>query len=402
MMPRPLLVWLGLLMLPALPAMSALAADVARPLFVEAEVDRAAPWVQSQVTYTLRAWQGSDLRELVLAGPQARLAEVRPLGPATVREAERAGRRYRVHEQRFAVLPFASGEVELAGAHLAGKPPGSARPLRIEAPTITLRVRPVPTAADGARWLPAEDVVLTETWLPAGGPATDAAPLLRRIRIEARGVQAAQIPELRPEIPGVSVLALPPRLETRIEGTRVIGVREQDFQLIPLRPGPLAVPALELIWWKVPAGTQEVGAGSTAIVRLPARTLAVGAAQGAAAATSGGSEIWPWAAGGLTLLALALLTLRHQPRRYPFWTLRRACRDRDAAAAHRALLAWAARRWPDAPPASLPEFAARLPAGELVTALITLDRQLYGRAGGNWQAQHLWRAVLRTWSHPCL
>jgi hypothetical protein len=60
-------------------------------------------------------------------------------------------------------------------------------------------------------------------------------------------------------------------------------------------------------------------------------------------------------------------------------------------------LAWAARRWPDAPPASLPAFAARLPAGELATALTTLDRQLYGRAGGNWQAQHLWRAVLRGW-----
>ena len=198
MMPRPLLAWLGLLALPALtslPAMSALAADVARPAFVEAEVDRGTPWVQSQVTYTLRAWQGSDLRELVLAGPQARLAEVRVLGPATVREAERSGRRYRVHEQRFAVLPFASGEVELAGAHLAGKPPGTTRPLRIEAPAITLRVRPVPPEADAARWLPADDVVLSETWSPAGGEAAVGKPLLRRIRIEARGVEATQIPE---------------------------------------------------------------------------------------------------------------------------------------------------------------------------------------------------------------
>ncbi len=395
MMPRRLLACLALLMLPTLPA---LATDAARPLIVEAEIDRAAPWVQSQVTYTLRAWQGSDLRELVLAGPQARLAEVRALGPATVREAERAGRRYRVHEQRFAVLPFASGDVELGGAHLAGKPPGSSRPLRIEASTITLRVRPVPAAADAARWLPADGVVLTESWSPANGEAMDGAPLLRHIRIEARGVEAAQIPELRPEIPGASVLALPPRLDTRVEGGRVIGVREQDFQLIPLRPGPLAIPALELPWWDLSAGAPRVGAGTTAIARLPARTLTLGAAPGAATPTSGGGlELGPWAVGGLTLLAVILLVLRLQTHRHPFWALRRACRDRDAPAARRALLTWAAQRWPDAPPVSLPEFAGRLQRDELADALRILDRHIYGPAANDWRPQGLWGAALRTW-----
>lgn len=387
MMLRPLLACLGLLVLPALPALPALAADVARPLIVEAEVDRDAPWVQSQVTYTLRAWQGSDLRKLVLAGPQARLAEIRPLGPVAVREAERAGRRYRVHEQRFAVLPFASGSVELSGAHLAGKSPGSSRPLRIEAPTITLRVRPVPAAADAARWLPADDVVLTETWSPASGEATDSTPLLRRIRIEARGVEATQIPELRPEIPGASVLALPPRLETRIEGTRVVGVREQDFQLIPLRSGPLAVPALELPWWKV-------GADATAIARLPARTFTIGVAAPSTATAPPprtGHDAWPWVAGALALAVAAWLALRL--RRHPLWALRCACRAGDGGSAHRALLAWAARRWPHSPPGSLPEFAARLPAGELAMALAALDRQLYGPTGDGWPAQRLWRAV---------
>lgn len=376
MMPRRLLACLGLLVLPALPALAAPAADVARALLVEAEVDRAAPWVQSQVTYTLRAWQGSDLRELVLAGPQARLAEVRPLGPVAVREAERAGRRYRVHEQRFAVLPFASGDVELGGAHLASKPPGSTRPLRIDAPTITLRVRPVPAAADAARWLPADDVVLTETWSPAGGEATDAAPRLRRIRIEARGVEGAQIPELRPEIPGASVLALPPRLETHIEGTRVVGVREQDFQVIPLRPGPLAVPALELTWWNISAQThaetQKVGAGATAIARLPARTFDVAAP---AAPSSEAPPPWPRIAALLLGLGGLALGLRRSA-----WWLRLACHVADSARARDAALDWGARRFPTAPPRSLPELAARLPTSELGTALIALDRQIYGRA----------------------
>ena len=194
------------------------------------------------------------------------------------------------------------------------------------------------------------------------------------------------------------MLALPPRLDTRVEGGRVVGMREQDFQLIPRKPGPLAVPALELSWWDLSSGAPKVGAGSTAISRLPARTLIIGGAPGATAtASGGGSKLWPWAAGGLALLALALLALRLQPRRHPLWALRRACRDGDAAAAHGALLAWAARRWPDAPPASLPEFAGRMESGELADALRALDRRLYGPAANNWRPHGLWRAALRAW-----
>lgn len=378
-MMRRLLARFGLLALTALPA---LAADLARPLIVEADVDRAAPWVQSQVTYTLRAWQGSDLRELVLAGPQARLAEVRALGPVTVREAERAGRRYRVHEQRFAVLPFASGEVELVGAHLAGKPPGSSRALRIEAPAITLRVRPVPPQADAAHWLPADDVVLAETWSPSSGAASDGTPLLRRIRIEARGVEAAQIPELKPEIPGAGVLALPPRLDTRIEGGRMVGVREQEFQLIPLRPGPLEVPALELAWWKVSPETQEVGAGDTAIAGLPARSIGAPASAAAPSALAVAASARPWSGIALALAALALAAWLAPRLRRSAWWLGLACRSTDPARARNAALDWGARRWPAAPPRSLPELAARLPAGGPGAALLGLDARLYGPETG--------------------
>lgn len=352
-------------------ALPALAAEVARPVFVEAEVDRDAPWVQSQVTYTLRAWQGSDLRELSIHGPQARLAEVRTLGPVTVREAERGGRRYRVHEQRFAVLAFASGNLELDGAHLAGRPPGATQSIRVDAPPITLRVRAAPAAA-AAGWLPATKVLLTETWPAATAPATRDTAILRRIRIAAHGVEAAQLPELRLDIPGARVLALSPRLENGVDGGQIIGVREQEFQILPLGDGPLTAPAIELPWW-------NVGADSTAIARLPARTLAVSPA-GRSAGAREAPALWLWIA--LTLPALAALAWLAPRLRRSAWRLRLACRAGNPATARDAALNWGARRWPTAPPRSLPELAARLPAGELAAMLLALDARLYGPETG--------------------
>ena len=68
-----------------------------------------------------------------------------------------------------------------------------------------------------------------------------------------------------------------------------------------------------------------------------------------------------------------------------------ACRDQDAEAAARALLALGRMHWPDDAPGNLEELAARLSAGK--AQLHALDRVLYGPAGGSWPADQLWQAL---------
>lgn len=370
-------------------ACSAMTAGAEPALRVEAEITPAQPRVQSQAIYTLRALQGADVRDIVLVAPQAALAELRPLGATTLREVERKGRRYRLHERRFAVLPLASGSLLLSGAHVSGRAAGSATVARWEAPPLSIEVKAVPPGIDAARWLPAQQLALSETWSPAGDSLAQDSHVRRSIRIEARGVTAAQIPELIPEIPGMRVTPLPPRLETRVEGNWLVAVREQDFLLLPLHAGTISVPPLQLGWW-------QVGAGATVIASLPPRTLDVAgmAAHGSPPSSHDRFGMLP-ATGALLLLLGASVWLGGRLRRHPLWALRRACATDNPAAARSALLEWAATRWRDEPPRSLPAIAARLARDHhAVAALNDLDRHLYGCAASPWEAQQVWRLAL--------
>ncbi len=70
-----------------------------------------------------------------------------------------------------------------------------------------------------------------------------------------------------------------------------------------------------------------------------------------------------------------------------------ACERNDPRAAATALLAWAAQRWPDAPPSGLRALAERVDRGG--PAIRALERRLYGAPDGqaDWQGEALWLAV---------
>jgi hypothetical protein len=400
----------GLLAGAAMTAVTTLAAGTEPPLMVEADLTPAQVRVQAQAIYTLRALQGTDLRDIRLNGPQVPLADVHALGPTRVREVERGGRRYRLHERRFAILPFASGSLELTGAHVSGRLPGAAVASRWEAPARTVAVQPVPRGIAADHWLPADQLTLSETWSPDTAALPPDGTVQRSIRIEAQGVAAAQIPPLIPEIPGMRVSPLPARLENRIAAEVLIGVREQGFQLRPLQPGQVRVPALHLTWWKV-------GAGDTAIASLPPRTLAFGgpATEPASAPSSLPArlttppgplpdsppgetrQVMAGATGASLLLALCgAFWLGLGFRRHPLREVRRACASNDPVAAGKSLLVWAGKRWPTDPPQSLPALAARLATSDhTARALAELDRYCYGPPTHAWQGCALWRLVIR-------
>jgi hypothetical protein len=71
--------------------------------------------------------------------------------------------------------------------------------------------------------------------------------------------------------------------------------------------------------------------------------------------------------------------------------LQDACTRNDPAAAHRALLAWAQARWPDAGSGAWRELCAACgPA--LRREIEALDRALYGRQAQAWSGTALWRS----------
>lgn len=371
--------------------LAALPVAASPDLFLETEVEPARVVVQTQAVYRLRFFQGVDVNGLKITGPSAALADFRQIGETRVSEAVRDGRRYRVHERTYAVFPFASGGLEIAGARAegqvaasTGKFPDGRRVIRLEAPPRLLTVLPAPAAVG----LPAKSLALSETSsMPAAGAMGVGEVLLRRIRIEAAGVDAGQLPEIRVEVPGMSVYAEPARLENQFRGEESIASREQVFRLVPLRPGTMTMPAVHLRWWKADAG-------EAAVAVLPARKVRVVAA-GAAAGISNNmvaGDSPPYLAlsiaGGLLVVGAAG-GWRCRAAARAAWRLHRACRAGDVEAVRDGVLAWAAARWPGPPPLTLGALAEGLGEDPARRALAELDRSLYGPAAGGLAGKQL-------------
>jgi hypothetical protein len=68
--------------------------------------------------------------------------------------------------------------------------------------------------------------------------------------------------------------------------------------------------------------------------------------------------------------------------------LTQACNDNDARAAARALLDWAAARWPDNPPRNLGAVASRLES-DAAAEVRRLDQSLYAPGGVVWEGAAL-------------
>lgn len=403
-------------------------ADHARTLWLEATLDPPTPYTQAQAIYTLRLYQAVSTRELQFHGPVAALADIRPIDGERISELTRNGQRYRVTERRYAIFPFASGDIALANAHVTAQVnrPGADTLQRIDAPATPFAALPIPAPAGTAGWIPARTLTLSEHWSPAPSAARSGQALRRTLRIEAKGVDAAQLPLLDASGTGYSAHPQAPRLDNRSEDGWTIGTREQTWLIVPTHPGQLTLPALQLPWWNVltrqpqtaslPALTLDVGDGAvhTPPPAAPPSTSSATQQTGADTLTTLPVKspddnarlllvtLATFAAVGLVALSLQLRRWLHTTA--PLRRLRAACRQHDAQAARDALAALA-RLHGIPPPHSLPAIARELGEAPLAQALITLDRHLYGQPGPAWdgttllaalRSRHSWPARTRT------
>lgn len=390
-------------------------------------------YLNAQAIYTLRFYQAIDVRELHLQAPEVGFAELRQIGEDRIDQVTLDGRRHRVTERRYAVFPFASGTLAASGVHAAGlvavpgAAPGTRAPVRLDAPAATLDVLPVPPQAGTGPWLPARALTLSESWSPDPQEARVGQALVRTLRIEASGLDAAQLPELVPSGDGFSAHPGPPRLENRFDDVWNIGSREQDWRIVPARAGTLSVPEIRLDWWDTRSGERRTA-------RLPGRTFEVadvlpspllttesvdaanpddeatpaqlppeaadpveeaGAADDVTGAGTPRAHAYPLIVSVLLLLLVlaAYLTWRYtrRPDQVSLRALRAACRRNDPCAARDALLAWAAASRACGRPQTLGKVLPFVPGPLSRCAIAELDRCLYGPAGQRWRGAQLAR-----------
>lgn len=337
---------------------------------LETEMLQPRTMVQTEAIYRLRFYQGVAIRDLDIEPPSLPLAEVRPSGTQRVFETQREGRRYRVHERHYAIFPYASGDLKITGARVNGVLPSASldekkRRLRLQGDTLALAVQPLPAG----HFLAAHALTLSEQWeVPDPAAYHPARWLRRQIRIEARGIDATQIPELTLDIPGYAIHPDSARLENRSENGMAVATRIQTYQLVPQRDALPDIPALSLRWWRIGDQTSQLAA-------LPARPFATTALASAPKIARPPPVNLALACllGGLVVFA----GIRRRAIRLE-WQLQRAMAGGNPTIVRDAILALAARRLPAAPPSSLGALAGILDDPEARGAAQGLERIIYG------------------------
>jgi hypothetical protein len=392
-----------------------------KDVFVEATVDPASAYVGQQMVYTVRLFFATDLTSGALEDPQVAGIDFRRLGDEINYQAERGGRRYNVIERRYAATPQREGHLQIPAVAFQGESVnmanpdaffGNGTPITAASPAVDIDVRPAPTQAAQAAWLPARSLNLTLDGGPSHGDLHVGEPLNLVMNVQAVGLPYEALPALSlPALDGATVYPDKPVNGTRVEGQWLVGRRQQSFAVVPNRAGTLSIPETTLTWWNVVENHAETA-------RIPAQTFNVLAAAGAPATPAAPApqvnaapvdaaptqapvvvqHAW-WRNVALASLGLWLLTVLA----WLIWRARRgkpaqaaspveakgtasqlraafltAARGKDAAEQAGALLAWAQAERSTL--RNLGELAHALSAGPQREAIDALQRKRYGGA----------------------
>jgi len=424
-------------------------------IFLEAKVDMQSVYVQSQVIYTVRLYRAVEIREGSLTEPDLSDAVVERLGEDVTFQTRRDGRLYQVTERRFAIFPQKSGTFPIASTVFQGQVVDNrnsnrrsndpfdrffqnqrTKRVRVKSDAVEINVNPQPDDAEGDFWLPAKRIILTESWSPEPPQFKVGEPVTRTLRMEAFGLTAAQLPELKPlSSSGLKQYADQPMVKTGMQDGMLVGVREEKFAIVPTQSGKIILPELRLYWWDTEMNKQEVITIPPKVIDVapgeitspnnnipvPAQnqqpnvpeSSAIGSDIPINTATNAGHwkilAIAAAAAWFITLLGWIMYW--RKVKRMPIDSkttfaadtsvsvsainkqFKKACQNNDASEAKQALVAWAQAAWPNSASPSLSFIAGKLQDSTLNQSLRELNDVLYATEKKNWDGKKFWDIV---------
>jgi len=250
------------------------------PLFITTELKQSEAWLQQQVQYTIKLHIALDLQRGSLSAPEMRGGEISQVGEDKETSEVINGRRYRVIERTFAIIPQESGEFVIQAPRFEGEVLDSSRRnfgFFNQTRTITkigknqtLRVNPIPENYPHP-WLPSEHVEIHDEWQGAdkSQSLTVGEPVTRTITLTALGVVESQLPEITASYPD-TLKTYPDQADTTTvqRNGKFVAQRKESLAIIANSPGEVTLPEIKVAWFNVLTEKTE-------FVTLPAETFTV-------------------------------------------------------------------------------------------------------------------------------
>jgi hypothetical protein len=401
-------------------------------IFVTTEVDHMESFVQAQVLYTVKVYRAVATRQPRLSEPSIEGVEVlvESAGEERSYESILNGKAYNVVERVYALFPQESGSISIAPARF------EARVLRdgritgrkiFESDGIDIAVNPIPPPPaefPDAAWFPAKSVTLTEDWSREPGSLPAGEPITRHISVTAVGQLSTQIPVIEPaSSDAIKVYPDKPEFRDVADASGIRALRRDQYAMIGVAAGDVALPTVELPWWNIDAAEWRVASlpGSTLSI-LPSLTApppvepVAEESEQVAEESSVTTEIvytdfWRLVSVGLAvawiMTIVAWMWSRRPADRQPtepeappihkqqakfMKAARKAALDGDESGIKSNLLEWGKLQWPENPPRSVGDFASRVSL-PFSTQLQSLCSSSYGPNDIPWNGEELAKSM---------
>lgn len=234
------------------------------------EVSNPKPYLNEAVIYTVKLYKKLDLLDASYEPPTVTDALLIPLGQGRRYQDTKYGHNYAVEEQRYAIFPQKSGvltiKAPLLQALVFRQMPEK---MRVTAPNTRLNAQGIPANYKGTNWIPAKELILQELYDKNDAKFSEGSTLVRTITLEARGLPAELLPDLRlAKTQNFSLYQEKANLKNHLKNGALIGSKTLKLTYLLNKAGKFEIPAIEVSWFNTENRQQENAT-------LPARSLVV-------------------------------------------------------------------------------------------------------------------------------
>ena len=254
--------------------------EQAKNLFIDAKVSTDEAYVGQLITYKVKLYLAVELQRGVLNAPVIEGAQIKQIGEDKDGSEIIEGRRYRVIERTYGIIPDLPGQVNIKGATFSGDVLvesqrrggmfgfNESRPMQAGAPSLSIQVEPAPTSFQG-QWLVADLVALKESFPEDVKEFTVGSPITRTLTLLASNADENSLPDIAQNLPS-ELKSYPekPQRQSFVRDAQIVSQYSITSAIVPSKAGTFTLPEVKVPWWNPHLKRQEMAT-------LPARTIQV-------------------------------------------------------------------------------------------------------------------------------
>ena len=254
--------------------------EQAKNLFIDAKVSTDEAYVGQLITYKVKLYLAVELQRGVLNAPVIEGAQIKQIGEDKDGSEIIEGRRYRVIERTYGIIPDLPGQVNIKGATFSGDVLvesqrrggmfgfNESRPMQAGAPSLSIQVEPAPTSFQG-QWLVADLVALKESFPEDVKEFTVGNPITRTLTLLASNADENSLPDIAQNLPP-ELKSYPekPQRQSFVRDAQIVSQYSITSAIVPSKAGTFTLPEVKVPWWNPHLKRQEMAT-------LPARTIQV-------------------------------------------------------------------------------------------------------------------------------